>query len=160
MHKTAHKLGMTTTATMMFGHIEKVEHIIEHLERIRRIQDETGGFTAFIPWTFKKGNTELDFVEESSSTYYLKVLALSRIYLDNIKNIQSSHVTQTMQIGIVGLHFGANDLGSVMIEENVISSTNYKVRIPKVEDMVKAIKAAGFIPAQRDTYYNIVRVFN
>ena len=160
VHRTAHRLGMTTTATMMFGHIENIEHIVEHLERIRRIQDETRGFTAFIPWTFKKGNTELDFVEEASSTYYLKVLALSRIYLDNVKNVQSSHVTQTMQIGVVGLHFGANDLGSVMIEENVISSTNYKVRIPKVEDMVRAIKSAGFTPAQRDTYYNIVKVFN
>jgi cyclic dehypoxanthinyl futalosine synthase len=101
----------------------------------------------------------LDHVEEASSVYYLKVLALSRIYLDNFKNIQSSHVTQTMQVGIVGLHFGANDLGSVMMEENVISSTNYKVSIPKVEDMVSAIRSAGFVPAQRDTYYNIIRVF-
>jgi cyclic dehypoxanthinyl futalosine synthase len=159
VHRTAHKLGLTSTATMMFGHIEKPEHIVEHLERIRRIQDETGGFTAFIPWTFKKGNTMLDHVEEASSVYYLKVLALSRIYLDNFKNIQSSHVTQTMQVGIVGLHFGANDLGSVMMEENVISSTNYKVPIPKVEDMVSAIRSAGFVPAQRDTYYNIIRVF-
>ena len=160
VHRTAHKLGMTSTATMMFGHVERPEHIVEHLERIRRIQDETKGFTAFIPWTFKKGNTQLDHLEEASSVYYLKVLALSRIYLDNFKNIQSSHVTQTMQVGIVGLHFGANDLGSVMIEENVISSTSYKVSIPKVEDMVNAIKSAGFIPAQRDTYYNIVRVFS
>jgi conserved hypothetical protein TIGR00423 len=159
VHRTAHKLGLTSTATMMFGHIEKPEHIVEHLERVRRIQDETGGFTAFIPWTFKKGNTMLDHVEEASSVYYLKVLALSRIYLDNFKNIQSSHVTQTMQVGIVGLHFGANDLGSVMMEENVISSTNYKVSIPKVEDMVSAIRSAGFVPAQRDTYYNIIRVF-
>jgi cyclic dehypoxanthinyl futalosine synthase len=159
VHRTAHKLGLTSTATMMFGHIEKPEHIVEHLERVRRIQDETGGFTAFIPWTFKKGNTMLDHIEEASSIYYLKVLALSRIYLDNFKNIQSSHVTQTMQVGIVGLHFGANDLGSVMIEENVISSTNYKVSIPKVEDMVSAIRSAGFVPAQRDTYYNIIRVF-
>jgi len=160
VHRTAHKLGMTTTATMMFGHVETIEHIIEHLERVRKIQDETGGFTAFIPWTFKKGNTQLDYVEEASTTYYLKVLSLSRIYLDNFKNIQSSHVTQTMQIGLVGLHFGANDLGSVMIEENVISSTNFKVRIPKVDDMVRAIKSAGFVPAQRDTYYNIIRIFN
>jgi conserved hypothetical protein TIGR00423 len=159
VHRTAHKLGLTSTATMMFGHIEKPEHIVEHLERVRRIQDETGGFTAFIPWTFKKGNTMLDHVEEASPVYYLKVLALSRIYLDNFKNIQSSHVTQTMQVGIVGLHFGANDLGSVMMEENVISSTNYKVSIPKVEDMVSAIRSAGFVPAQRDTYYNIIRVF-
>jgi Thiamine biosynthesis enzyme ThiH and related uncharacterized enzymes len=159
VHRTAHKFGLTSTATMMFGHIEKPEHIVEHLERVKRIQDETGGFTAFIPWTFKKGNTMLDHVEEASSVYYLKVLALSRIYLDNFKNIQSSHVTQTMQVGIVGLHFGANDLGSVMMEENVISSTTYKVSIPKVEDMVSAIRSAGFVPAQRDTYYNIIRVF-
>ncbi|WP_448587424.1 cyclic dehypoxanthinyl futalosine synthase [Thermocrinis sp.] len=159
VHRTAHRLGMTSTATMMFGHVEEPIHIVEHLERVRRIQDETGGFTAFIPWTFKKGNTQLDYLEETSSVYYLKVLALSRIYLDNFKNIQSSHVTQTMQVGIVGLHFGANDLGSVMIEENVISSTSYRVSIPKVEDMVEAIRSAGFIPAQRDTYYNIIRVF-
>lgn len=159
VHTTAHKLGMTSTATMMFGHIEKPQHIVEHLERVRRIQDQTGGFTAFIPWTFKKGNTQLDHLQEASPVYYLKVLALSRIYLDNFRNIQSSHVTQTMQVGMVGLHFGANDMGSVMIEENVISSTSYKVSIPKVEDMVQAIRAAGFIPAQRDTYYNIVRVF-
>ncbi len=160
VHRTAHELGMPTTATMMFGHIESIEHIVEHLERVRRIQDETGGFTAFIPWTFQRGNTELDHIEPASSTYYLKVLALSRIYLDNFDNIQSSHVTQTMQVGIVGLHFGANDLGSVMIEENVISSTNFKVSIPKVEDMVNAIRSAGFRPAQRDTYYRIVRYFD
>ena len=160
VHRTAHELGMTTTATMMFGHVEEIEHIIEHLERVRRIQDETGGFTAFIPWTFQKGNTELDHLETAGSVYYLKVLALSRIYLDNFVNIQSSHVTQTMPVGMIGLHFGANDLGSVMIEENVISSTDFKVRIPKVEDMVKAIKDAGFTPAQRDTYYKIVKVFN
>jgi len=159
VHRTAHRIGMSSTATMMFGHLEGIEHIIEHLDRIRRLQDETGGFTAFIPWTFKKGNTELDFVEEATSVHYLKVLALSRIYLDNFKNVQASHVTQTMQVGTVALHFGANDLGSVMIEENVISSTNYRVRIPKVEDMVRAIKQAGFTPAQRDTYYRILRVF-
>ncbi|RMH02348.1 MAG: dehypoxanthine futalosine cyclase [Aquificota bacterium] len=159
VHRTAHELGMTSTATMMFGHIEKPHHIVEHLARIRRLQDETGGFTAFIPWTFKKGNTQLDHIQEASSVYYLRVLALSRIFLDNFKNIQSSHVTQTMSIGVLGLHYGANDLGSVMIEENVISSTSYKVSIPKVEDMVFAIRSAGFTPAQRDTYYRIVRVF-
>ncbi len=159
VHRTAHELGMTTTATMMFGHLERIEHIVEHFDRVRRIQDETGGFTAFIPWTFQKGNTELDFVEPAGSVYYLKVLALSRIYLDNFVNVQSSHVTQTMPVGMVGLHFGANDLGSVMIEENVISSTDFKVSIPKVEDMVQAIKDAGFIPAQRDTYYRIIRKF-
>ncbi|MCS7262061.1 MAG: dehypoxanthine futalosine cyclase [Aquificaceae bacterium] len=159
VHRTAHELGMTSTATMMFGHVEKPRHIVEHLERVRSIQDQTGGFTAFIPWTFKKGNTQLESVEEAPSTYYLKVLALCRLYLDNFKNLQSSHVTQTMSVGVLGLHFGANDLGSVMMEENVISSTSYRVSIPKVENMVEAIKSAGFVPAQRDTYYRIVRVF-
>ncbi len=159
VHRTAHELGMTTTATMMFGHLENINHIIEHFERVRRIQDETGGFTAFIPWTFQKGNTELDHLETAGSVYYLRVLALSRIYLDNFVNIQSSHVTQTMPIGMVGLHFGANDLGSVMIEENVISSTDFKVKIPKVEDMIQAIRDAGFIPAQRDTYYRVIKKF-
>ncbi|NPB07099.1 MAG: dehypoxanthine futalosine cyclase [Aquificae bacterium] len=159
VHRTAHELGMPTTATMMFGHLEAPEHLIEHLERVRRIQDETGGFTAFIPWTFKKGNTALDHLEEASSVDYLRVLALSRLYLDNFRNVQASHVTQTMQVGAVALHFGANDLGSVMIEENVISSTSYKVVIPRVEDMVKTIKKAGFRPAQRDTYYRIVKYF-
>ncbi len=159
VHRKAHELGMTSTATMMFGHVEKPEHIVKHLDRVRKLQDETGGFTAFIPWTFKKGNTQLDMLEEAPSVFYLKVLAICRIYLDNFRNIQSSHVTQTMQVGTLGLHFGANDLGSVMIEENVISSTSYKVSIPKVEDMVEAIRSAGFLPAQRDTYYNIVKVF-
>jgi len=160
VHETAHRLGMRTTATMMFGHYERDEDIVEHLERVRNLQDKTGGFTAFIPWTFMPGNTEMDEVGKTSPVRYLKVLALSRVFLDNFKNIQSSHVTQTMEVGVVGLHYGANDLGSVMIEENVISSTNYKVRIPKVEEMVKAIKKAGFRPAQRDTYYNIVRYFD
>ena len=160
VHRTAHELGMRTTATMMFGHVETIDHILEHLERVRRIQDETGGFTAFIPWTFQRGNTKMDHIDPAGPVYYLKILALSRIFLDNFENIQSSHVTQTMQVGMVGLHFGANDLGSVMIEENVISSTNFKVKIPKVEDMVRAIKEAGFIPAQRDTYYRIVRFFD
>ncbi len=160
VHLTAHELGIPTTATMMFGHLEKGEHIVEHLDRIRSIQDKTGGFTAFIPWTFQKGNTALDHLDTASPSYYLKVLALSRIYLDNFKNIQSSHVTQTMSIGTVALHFGANDIGSVMIEENVISSTGFKVSIPKVEEIVSAIKGAGFIPAQRDTYYRVIKYFS
>jgi len=160
VHETAHRLGMKTTATMMFGHYESDEDIVEHLEKIRNLQNRTGGFTAFIPWTFMPGNTEMDEVKKASPVRYLKVLALSRIFLDNLKNIQSSHVTQTMEVGVIGLYYGANDMGSVMIEENVISSTNYRVKIPKVEEMVKAIKKAGFIPAQRDTYYNIVKIFS
>ncbi|WP_297888267.1 cyclic dehypoxanthinyl futalosine synthase [Sulfurihydrogenibium sp.] len=160
VHKTAHELGMKSTATMMFGHVEKPKHIIQHLENIRQLQDQTKGFTAFIPWTFQKGNTALDHLPHATSVWYLKVLALSRVYLDNFDNIQSSHVTQTMKIGQVGLRFGANDLGSTMIEENVVASTGFKVSSPKPEKMVKQIKEAGFIPAQRDTYYNIVKMFN
>ncbi|NPA12353.1 MAG: dehypoxanthine futalosine cyclase, partial [Aquificae bacterium] len=160
IHRTAHSLGMKTTATMMFGHIEKEEDIIEHLEAIRQLQDNSlqegkGYFTAFIPWTFQKGGTRLDHIETATTVYYLKVLALSRIYLDNFDNIQSSHITQTMKVGAVGLHFGANDLGSTMIEENVVASTGWKVSAPRPEKMAQIIRKAGFKPAQRDTYYNI-----
>ncbi len=165
VHREAHELGMTTTATMMFGHIEKPEHIIEHLSHIRNLQDESlskgkGYFTAFIPWTFQKGGTQLDHIETATTVWYLKVLAVSRIFLDNFDNIQASHVTQTMKVGPVGLHFGANDLGSTMIEENVVASTGWKVAAPRPEKMADIIKKAGFKPAQRDTYYNIIRYFD
>ncbi|MCX7759738.1 MAG: dehypoxanthine futalosine cyclase [Hydrogenothermaceae bacterium] len=160
VHRVAHELGMRSTATMMFGHVEKPKHIIQHLKNVRDLQDETKGFTAFIPWTFQKGNTQLDHLEPATSVWYLKVLAVSRIFLDNFDNIQSSHVTQTMKIGQLGLKFGANDLGSTMIEENVVASTGFKVSAPKPEKMAKYIKEAGFIPAQRDTYYNIVKIYN
>jgi cyclic dehypoxanthinyl futalosine synthase len=164
VHEVAHNLGMKSTATMMFGHVEKPRHIIQHLENIRKLQDKSlinkkGYFTAFIPWTFQKGGTKLDFLEPATSVWYLKVLAVSRIYLDNFKNIQTSHITQTMKVGPVGLHFGANDLGSTMIEENVVSATGLTVSYPKPEKMAQIIKEAGFIPAQRDTYYNIVKVW-
>ncbi len=165
IHKTAHELGMKSTATMMFGHVEKPKHIIEHLSNIRTLQDYSlknskGYFTAFIPWTFQKGGTKLDFLEPATSVWYLKVLAVARIFLDNFENIQTSHVTQTMKVGPVGLHFGANDLGSTMIEENVVTSTGLKVSYPKPEKMASIIKEAGFRPAQRDTYYNIIRYFD
>ncbi len=161
VHKTAHKLGMMSTATMMFGHVEKPKHIINHLDRVRQLQDYSlknskGHFTAFIPWTFQKGGTKLDHLEPATSTWYLKVLATARIYLDNFDNVQTSHVTQTMKVGPVGLHFGANDLGSTMMEENVVTSTGLKVAYPNKEKMERIIREAGFIPAQRDTYYNIV----
>ncbi|RMD47062.1 MAG: dehypoxanthine futalosine cyclase [Aquificota bacterium] len=164
VHREAHEIGMTTTATMMFGHIEEPKHIVEHLSHIRKLQDESlskgkGYFTAFIPWTFQKGGTQLDYVETATTVWYLKVLAVSRIFLDNFENIQASHVTQTMKVGPVALHFGANDLGSTMIEENVVASTGWKVAAPKPEKMAEIIKKAGFKPAQRDTYYNIIRYF-
>lgn len=177
--ETAHRLGMRTTATMMFGSIESPEDIITHLDAIRELQDRTGGFTAFIPWSFQSGNTELvnsnSGLEISSkpkktkpqtpnpkpsyhatAVEYLKVLALSRIYLDNIDNIQASWVTQGLKLAQVALRFGANDFGSTMIEENVVASTGVSFKTSKHE-IINAIRAAGFIPAQRDTYYNILR---
>jgi len=164
VHREAHEIGMKTTATMMFGHIEEPKHIVEHLSHIRKLQDESlskkkGYFTAFIPWTFQKGGTQLDYVETATTVWYLKVLAVSRIFLDNLDNIQASHVTQTMKVGPVALHFGANDLGSTMIEENVVASTGWKVSAPRPEKMAEIIKKSGFKPAQRDTYYNIVKHF-
>ncbi len=164
VHREAHEIGMKTTATMMFGHIEEPKHIVEHLSHIRKLQDESlskkrGYFTAFIPWTFQKGGTQLDYVETATTVWYLKVLAVSRIFLDNFDNIQASHVTQTMKVGPVALHFGANDLGSTMIEENVVASTGWKVSAPRPEKMAEIIKKSGFKPAQRDTYYNIVKHF-
>ncbi|MFW6324685.1 MAG: cyclic dehypoxanthinyl futalosine synthase, partial [Desulfovibrionales bacterium] len=119
--REAHKQGMRTTATMMFGHVETFEERLEHLEKIRALQDETGGFTAFIPWTFQPGNTNLQ-CPEVSSVEYLKFLALSRLYLDNVPNIQASWVTQGAHIGQLALLWGANDLGSTMIEENVVAA--------------------------------------
>lgn len=160
----AHKIGMKTTATMMFGSIEKPEDIIEHLDAIRKLQDKTGGFTAFIPWSFQPNNTELiqssKFKIQNLSTAvdYLKGLALSRIYLDNIKNIQVSWVTQGLKLAQVALRFGANDFGSTMIEENVVRAAGVNFRVSK-EDIVEAIKGAGFKAAQRDTYYNLIKIF-
>ncbi len=167
--ESAHALGMRTTATMMFGSIERPEDIIMHLDSIRELQDRTGGFTAFIPWSFQPGNTDLkgkgrksggkskiDY--PSTAIEYLRVLALSRIYLDNIENIQASWVTQGLKLAQVALRFGANDFGSTMIEENVVASTGVSYRVSK-EDIINAIKSAGFRPAQRDTYYNLLREF-
>lgn len=156
--RTAHQLGLKTTATMMFGHIEKKEHIIQHLVRIRNLQDETGGFTAFIPWTFQPGNTAIN-VKTATAAEYLKVLALSRIFLDNIPNIQASWVTQGAKIAQLALFFGANDLGSTMIEENVVAAAGIKFRLPK-EEMIRLVKNAGRHAAQRDCFYNIIKKSN
>ncbi len=152
--KTAHKCRLKTTATMMFGHIEKPIHIIEHLMKIRSLQDETGGFTAFIPWTFQPDNTRIH-VQKATAVEYLKVLALSRLVLDNIPNIQASWVTQGDKIAQVALAFGANDLGSTMIEENVVSAAGANFRLPK-EEMIRLIQDAGYRAVQRDCYYNSV----
>lgn len=147
----AHKLGMRTTATMMFGQGETFDQRIEHLERIRRLQDRTGGFTAFIPWTFQPRNTLMD-MPEASSQEYLKFLALSRLYLDNIDNIQASWVTQGPMIGQLALFWGANDFGSTMLEENVVAATGVSFRLTeaKLRDL---IEQGGFIPRQRTMDY-------
>lgn len=163
----AHGLGIPSSATMMFGSIEKKADIIKHLIRLRELQDRTGGFTAFIPWTFQPLNTELSsqFTVHGSQFYpatgveYLKVLAISRIILDNIKNIQVSWVTQGPKMAQVALKFGANDFGSTMIEENVVSAAGTTYRMTK-EEIVEIIRDAGYIPAQRNTLYEIIRVYD
>lgn len=159
--ETAQKMGMVTTATMMFGSTERDEDIIEHLFRLREIQERTGGFTAFIPWTFQPANTELGRegqAKAASAVRYLRVLALSRVVLYNFKSVQASWVTQGDKIAQIALAFGANDLGSTMLEENVVAAAGVKFRID-LNRIVALIKDAGFRAAQRDTDYGIVRYF-
>jgi cyclic dehypoxanthinyl futalosine synthase len=154
VHRTAHALGMRTTATMMFGCGETVEQRMNHFDIVRQIQEDTGGFTAFIPWSFQRENTSLGrFVkEEATGVEYLKTLAISRLYLDNIVNIQSSWVTPGLKTCQVGLRFGGNDVGSIMIEENVVSAAGAHHRATE-EELRRLIRDAGFIPKQRDTLY-------
>ncbi len=148
----AHKQGLRTTATMMFGSIEKPRDIIVHLDHLRRLQDKTGGFTAFIPWTYQE-NDDLPLPSaKATGVDYLRVLALSRLYLDNFDNIQASWVTQGLKMGQVALHFGANDIGSVMIEENVVSAAGCRNRTNEAE-LRHVIAEAGFIPRKRRTLY-------
>ena len=152
--EVAHKLKMASTATMMFGHVESIEDRVEHLERVRRQQDETGGFTAFIAWTFQSENTKLK-APTVGANEYLRMQALSRIYLDNVPNIQSSWVTQGLEIGQVALKYGANDLGSIMIEENVVSEAGTTFCMDE-GDMQRLIKDIGYTPRQRDNWYRLV----
>ncbi|MEO2083121.1 MAG: cyclic dehypoxanthinyl futalosine synthase [Desulfurobacteriaceae bacterium] len=161
VHKTAHKLGLRTTATMMFGSLDTDEDIVEHLRVIRELQDETGGFTAFIPWSYQPDNTELgkEVKEKSSGERYLRVLALSRIYLDNFENIQASWVTQGGKLAQVALKFGANDFGSLMIEENVVAAAGVRFRMP-LSEIIRLIKDAGYTPVQRDTLYRKIKTFS
>ncbi|HEX4075429.1 MAG TPA: cyclic dehypoxanthinyl futalosine synthase [Candidatus Acidoferrales bacterium] len=154
VHREAHKLGMRTTATMMFGVGENFEQRVNHFDVVRRLQEETGGFTAFIPWSFQPGNTALGGRgwEEATSVEYLKVLAISRLYLDNIENVQASWVTQGLKVLEVGLHFGGNDVGSVMLEENVVKAAGTS-NCTTEEELRRIIRDAGFKPVQRDTLY-------
>jgi cyclic dehypoxanthinyl futalosine synthase len=161
--REAHRIGMSTTATMMYGHVETLEERVEHMRRIRELQDETRGFRAFISWTFQRDGNRLSaqVPEEARPTSfdYLLTQAVSRIYLDNVDHIQSSWVTQGMKVGQVALGFGADDMGSVMIEENVVSAAGTTHRAT-AEDFVRAIKALGKTAVQRDTLYRDVRVWN
>ena len=159
----AHRLGMSTTATMMYGHVETVAERVEHMRRIRELQDETHGFRAFISWTFQDdGNRLGEKVPRDrmpTSFDYLLTQAVSRIYLDTVDHIQSSWVTQGMKIGQVALGFGADDMGSVMIEENVVSAAGTTHRT-STEELVHLIRSLGKIPVQRDTLYRDVKVWN
>jgi len=155
VHRAWHELGGKSTATMMYGHIETLEERVEHMERIRQLQDETGGLTAFISWTFQPGNTEMDHVPPSGAFEYLKTQAVSRLYLDNVPNIQSSWVTQGAKIGQLALYFGANDMGSLMIEENVVASAG-TVHYLTLDQIKRAIRESGYIPRQRNVFYEYI----
>ncbi|MHB0867743.1 MAG: cyclic dehypoxanthinyl futalosine synthase [Thermoleophilia bacterium] len=150
--RSAHAAGLKSTATMMFGGIDSIADRVEHLRRIRELQDETGGFRAFIPWTFQETNTQLEGTSSSSGVDYLMTMAVSRIYLDNVPSIQASWVTQGLKVAQVSLSFGANDLGSTMIEENVVAAAGVSYRVGK-DELVAAIRAAGKRPVQRDHAY-------
>jgi len=152
--RIAHGLGLRSSATMMFGHVESVEDRIEHLDRLREVQDETGGFTAFICWTFQPENTVLR-AEPVGPPEYLRMQALSRIYLDNFENVQSSWVTQGPKIGQIALRYGANDFGSVMMEENVVSSAGTSFKLQK-EEIELLIADAGFEPHRRNNWYQLL----
>lgn len=151
--RQAHQAGMRTTATMMFGYLETIEERVAHLEKIRSLQDETGGFTAFIAWPFQSARTGLSNLKPAGGFDYLKTLAISRLYLDNIPNIQASWVTQGPALAQVALKFGANDLGGTMIEENVVRAARVEFRMTESE-LRDLVTKAGYRPQKRDCYYN------
>jgi cyclic dehypoxanthinyl futalosine synthase len=163
IHRQAHKIGMKSTATMMFGTVESDEEIIRHWEMIRELQDETGGFRAFIMWSFQGQNTKLlakmPHLKKQAPNRYLRLLAVSRLYLDNFPNIQSSWVTQGSYVGQLALLFGANDLGSTMMEENVVAAAGAHNQMNQ-NQMIELIKDVGENPAKRNTAYEILEQFN
>jgi cyclic dehypoxanthinyl futalosine synthase len=154
---TAHELGLRTTATMMFGSVETLEERVMHMLRVREAQDRTGGFTAFIPWSFQPLHTDLGGTT-STGVEYLKTVAVSRMMLDNVPNIQASWVTQGARIGQISLVFGANDFGSTMLEENVVRAAGVNHRVA-LDEIVQCIKAAGRIPVQRNTLYQALKIY-
>jgi cyclic dehypoxanthinyl futalosine synthase len=152
VHRTWHELGGKSTCTMMFGHIETWAERIETLQRLRELQDETGGFTAFICWTFQPEHTAMADVPPAGAFEYLRTQAVGRLYLDNIPNIQSSWVTQGLKVGQLGLLFGANDMGSLMLEENVVSAAG-TVHHLTLDQIKGAIRETGYVPRQRNVFY-------
>jgi len=155
VHRVWHELGGRSSATMMFGHIETLAERIEHLERLRQLQDETGGLTAFICWTFQPEHTEMANIPPAGAFEYLKTQAVARLYLDNVANIQSSWVTQGEKTGQIALFFGANDMGSLMIEENVVSSAG-TVHHLTLDSIRRCIREAGYLPRQRNVFYQFI----
>lgn len=155
VHRIWHRLGGRSTCTMMFGHIETLAERIEHLRRLRDLQDETGGFTAFICWTFQPEHTDMSHIAPAGAFEYLKTQAAARLFLDNIPNIQSSWVTQGLKVGQLALFYGANDMGSLMIEENVVSAagTVHHLTLDQIKD---AIREAGWTPRQRNVFYQLI----
>jgi cyclic dehypoxanthinyl futalosine synthase len=160
VHREAHRQGLRSTATMMYGHVETPEDILDHLESIRGLQDEYGGFTAFVPWSFKPGNTLLEkwIKHNQGPNQYLRILAVSRLYLDNFAHIQASWFSEGKRAGQVALHWGADDFGGTLFEENVHAAADY-VNKTTVEEIVALIRDAGFTPAQRTTTYEILRTY-
>lgn len=157
--EAAHAIGYKSTATMMYGHLENDEDIVEHLEQVRALQDRTGGFTAFIPWSFKPGNTPLEKIIPHYATpmRYLQMIAFSRIYLDNVPHIQASWFSEGKKTGQIALHFGADDFGGTLLEENVHAAANF-VNKTNTDECKELIREAGFVPAQRTTLYEILTV--
>lgn len=154
----AHAIGLRSTATMMFGHVEEIEERIEHLEKVRAFQDETGMFRAFIPWTFSPQGTKLAHCIKVGGGEYLKMLAISRLFLDNIQTITTGWLTEGMKVAELGLLSGANDFGGVLREEKVLENTGLSYKTNR-EEICEVIRAAGFTPVRRDTEYNTLEVY-
>lgn len=160
VHREAHRRGFTSTATMMYGHVEETDDVLDHLDAVRALQDEHGGFTAFVPWSFKPANTLLEkwITHRRGPSAYLRMLAVARLYLDNVPHVQASWFSEGKRAGQVALHFGADDWGGTLLEENVHRAADF-VNTISVDEIVTLIREAGFTPAQRTTAYEIVRTW-
>ena len=159
--RTAHEAGLRSTATMVFGHLETLEERVLHLERVRNLQDETRGFRAFICWTLSPhGTPRMSHFRQAGGEDYLRTLAVSRLFLDNVENIQSGWLTEGTKIGQVALGFGANDMGGTLLEDKVLEPTGMSASHVRGEDLIRLIREAGYVPAQRNTNYEILQVFN